>query len=282
MPLLQRTFSAICYWRIVMTMMMMASHGLAASDDVLLSSTQYCHDDNNDCADRAWHFPDVHISLVCKYDFRRADVTPNPYLFADERTSPTVQATWGPFLDALVGLVPQVGPDARRMGPTGLFWMHGGEGRPGWEIPPCDTNRTQAVLNLSYLTVVLNASTADTDLYDNGISYANVGVTFNEDNIRRAIREHVCDDWERLYVGVANPARPWTEEDWEYFYPLPEEICPRVTGDDSVWQDWWWLFMSLAVAVVVLLMVGWCAYARKGKGQQQAGSDEHTPSSNAV
>lgn len=234
---------------------------MATSNEGVIPSTFYCEEEGS-CHDngqeqRVWSFPDIRINMVCNYDFRQEDVTPNSYTFPDA-SLPTIQATWGSFLDAIVDLVPQVGgsDSATRVGPTGLFWMHGGEGRPGWEIPPCGTNRTQGVVNLAYLTVLLNETTADPDLYNFGLSLAQAGVYLNEEAIRNAIEEHVCNDLERIFVGVA--LQKWTEDDLQYFYPQPEEICPRVPADDSVWEDWWWLFLLVAVVAVALLAILLC------------------------
>ena len=244
----------------LLALLFLPTTSLANDQEAIVPSVQYCviNDDNEEnCFDRAWKYPSIRISLVCNYDFRQMDVTPNPYFFPDE-SSETIQATWGPFLDNVVSLVPQVGKDARRVGTTGLFWMHGGEGRPGWEIPPCGTNRTQAVVNLSYLTVILNETTTDPDLYNTGLSYSTINAYINEGSIRDAIEQYVCNDLERLYVGVEDGINPWTADDIAYFYPIPEEICPRVTNDDTVWEDYWWLF--LIVAVLVIASISYCTF----------------------
>lgn len=106
------------------------------NSELYLPSTQYncmTNDSGSYCPDRVWIFPEIHISLVCKADFRPFPVGEDPQYMWPEATSEEIQDTWGPFLHYLAAdLVPQIGlhnEDPTQQ--TGLFWMQGGEGRPG-------------------------------------------------------------------------------------------------------------------------------------------------------
>ena len=247
-----------------------------SNGQAFLPSTQYCDEqEHRECQERAWIFPEIRLSLVCRYDFRKQLPDPNPFSWPDA-TSETIQATWGPFLQYLVSLVPQLGNEPDIVS-TGLFWMQGGEGRPGWDIPPCGTNRTQGVVNLSYLIVLLNETTTDPDLYNAGLSYQTVNAYLDEESIRRGIEEYVCSDVERLYIGVADGVHAFDEKDFQFFYPQPEEICPRVSKDDSVWKDYgWWLLLLLILSLVVAVGMA-VYYSQRCRNSQTAASNTRLP-----
>lgn len=275
----QRTILVLLSWLILTPTV--SAHG---DEDAFLPSTEWCDttsttSNTGDCSfERVWIFPPVYVSLVCKYDFRQDAPKINPYHWSTA-TSDTIQATWGPFLDYLTQLVPQVvssnGSDnniPRRLEETtGLYWLQGGEGRPGWEIPPCGTNRTLGVLHLSYLTVVLNATTADPDLYNAGLSYQQVAAYINQDSIRAGIEQFVCDDLERLDIG-------FDRAQYTSFFPQPEEICPRQKDNDTIWEEGWQGYLLLSVlAIVAIILVVVCAYCWMGRRRTAATT---TPSTN--
>ena len=200
-------------------------------------------------------FPDVHISFICRQDFRQSSESLEQRW--PDLMSPQDEATWGDFVNYLLNLVPAIrdSTTGQLLGHTGLYWVHGGEGKPNWSIPPCGTNRTEGVANLSYLSLVMNA-TEDED-FRLGLSYYNAYV--NEGSILAGIHEYLCpmEDLERVYIGLAN-TQSFDQDDYKYFYPRPEDICPRVE-DDDFWENWQaylllvlLIFLTLALCFVLV------------------------------
>jgi hypothetical protein len=228
------------------------------SDERIRQAAIYC--DGSDCSQVAWVFADLHISFVCRYDFRR-----DPAELESPRWPPNMkledEAIWGDFMEYLINLIPEVAEaySGEIVAGSGLFRTHGGEGMPNWDIPACGTNRTQGFANLAYFSALLNV-TADEDF---SVRQSQIDRYLNEASVRVGIEQYLCDDLERVFIGFGVPA---DEAGLEYYYPRPEEICPRVE-DDGFWSDWQAyvllvLVLGLAAALVGVLLGCWCMRRR--------------------
>ena len=223
-----------------------------------LPITQYCSgtETNKDCHEQAIIYPEMHIHFVCQRDFRQSPQDDGQQYWSQN----DYQATWGDFIDYVVQLLPGMENNTKEVVNAGLFYAHGGEGKPGWDIPPCGTNRTQGVINLSYLTVALENASSLPLLEDSenarGIDYELVRPYINEGTLHAGVTQYLCaeEDLESLYIGVAQGDNYFDEtNDVPFFYPKPEDICPR--QEETWWEEWGGAFvLALAVGFVLLLI----------------------------